>query len=110
MQFSSNGNNLAAVREPAEAFGDGSRQHRVLGESGGRMTQQSDASPSEQMATARAARDAAEQAVRSSRRANIIAVVAVIVAVIAVGVAAIPLFVDQADPLSAAIRTFLDSI
>jgi hypothetical protein len=74
------------------------------------MTRESDASQSEQMAMARSAKDAAKEAVRSARRANIIAVGAVIVAFIAIAVVAIPLFVEQADPLSAAIRTFLDSI
>jgi hypothetical protein len=74
------------------------------------MKQESDASKLEQMAIARSAKDAAEEALRSAKRANIVAVVAVIVAIIAIAVASIPLFVDQADPLSATIRTFLDSI
>jgi hypothetical protein len=80
------------------------------GESDGQMTQELDASQSEHMAIVRSAKDAAEQAIRSARRANIIAVAAVIVAVIAIAVSTIPLFVDQTDPLSASIRTFLDSI
>jgi hypothetical protein len=79
-------------------------------ESDCRRTQESDAFQSEQIAIARSAKEAADQAIRSARRANIIAVVAVIVAVIAIAIATIPLFVDQADPLSVAIRTFLDSI
>lgn len=58
---------------------------------------------SEQMTVAR-------QAARAARRANIIAAAALIVAVIAVAISVMPLFLDQADPLSAAVRAFLDSI
>jgi hypothetical protein len=58
---------------------------------------------SEEMAIAR-------KALHAATRANIIAVAAVIVAIVAIAVSVVPLFFDQADPLSAAVRALLDSI
>jgi hypothetical protein len=52
----------------------------------------------------------ARKASRAATRANIMAVAALIVAVIAIAVSVIPFFFDQTDPLSAAVRAFLDSI
>ncbi len=46
----------------------------------------------------------ARKASRAAGRANIIAVAALIIAVIAIAVSVIPLFIDQTDPLSAAVR------